>query len=333
MGGEDGTDNRGVSGTSFSEELDEFDLAFNLATVGENGTASGDLEQGIDGTTGTQDLSQGVPEIGADGTAATVVTTPAVDAGTSPAGIDDLQKSEQRYKTLQGIHKKDKDTWAEEKARYESELAALRAAGTAGTAPAQSIDSRQAFLDSLTPEQQAQLAEYEEEFATVSRMEGLKRDKALRALKQEIETWKSEIVQQLKEQGALLIPMLDRAEENDEIAHFNYLSTTHPDYERYRDDGSILVWINGKPPYLQQSLLAIYDEGSAKDVADLITDFKKETGLLGTAASPTVIVDPEKEKLKQDLSSVTTRQGAINPTHVISEDYEGAFEEAARQSS
>lgn len=60
-----------------------------------------------------------------------------------------------------------------------------------------------------------------------------------------------------------------------------------PDYDDVRD--KTLAWIDTQPAYLKAAYQQVANEGSAKDVADLITRFKKETNYVaagGTGGTP-----------------------------------------------
>lgn len=335
------TDNRGVSGTSADDDSvvvpsdDEFSAAFDLAEIGEGDGKAAIADAGTSGDSVDLTSDNDLLDDGAAGTSGTVDTS----------AVNDDGKAEQRYKTLQGIHKKDKEQWDADRAAWDEEREQLRAqiaastsgvgqnanaeAGTAGVAGM----TKQSFLDSLTDEEKLELAEYEKDWNIVSQMEGKKRDAALMSLRSELADWKNTIIAKLTEQEATLTPVLQRAEQTDMVMHFNYLAEQHPDYEQYRDDGSIEAWIASKPRYLQDSLLSIYEGGSAEDVVDLLTDFKKENNILLTsdeAADKGGAIDPAKAEKKQALTSVATGQAAINTRHGEPEDFESAFDEAVQ---
>lgn len=348
------TDNRGVSGTSAAaagEEVvvvptaEDFEAAFDLAELGE----PQDADQGTSAAAGDAGTTGDAADLAStdNGEADSVIPGTSGVSGSASVG-DDEDKNEQRYKTLQGIHKKDKETWDTEREEWEEEREQLLEQVNASTSGVQSpsagndgtaaeTTNKQNFLDSLSDDQRLQLAEYEKDFNVVSRMEGLKRDAALGSLRKEIAGWKQDVSAKLEATEATITPVLQRAEQTDMVAHFNHLQVQHPDYEQYRDDGSIEAWIASKPKYLQPGLVYVYEEGSAEDVAGLITDFKTENNILpatsnnGTSAGAD-ITDPAKEEKRQALMAVNTGKGAINPAHQLSEDFESAFDEAAQLS-
>jgi hypothetical protein len=83
---------------------------------------------------------------------------------------------------------------------------------------------------------------------------------------------------------------------------------------------------------MQDSMKKIYDEGTAEDVVDLISDFKKENSLLSNkiTQSSDNVIDIKKAEKKQALTAVVGKHGAVNPAHAVKDDYDSAFDEATR---
>ena len=256
------------------------------------------------------------------------------------------EKYEQRYKTLQGIFSHDKETWKQREAEL---LAQLEAAKTTPVLPIPTDTKKAesaAFIDSLTEEQKAQLEEYEQDFDVVSKMEGLKRSQELGKLRSEVEAWKSDVLSQLTAQATQVAPALAMAEENERNAHFNLIKSGyrledgsivsgHSDFERYRDDGSLKAWVESKPSYLRPALERAYAEGTAMDVIDLVSDFKRENNIQSTPNTPdnvlTMPINPARAAKKAALTSVTTKRGAGNISSAQATDYDSAFDEAVNK--
>lgn len=270
-----------------------------------------------------------------------------------PAGNDDAaaaadaqkledEKFEQRYKSLVGVHKHDKETWESEKAALlakieEATKTAVPAAPTQEELAAKQKPSGKSlydsFRDSLTPEQKEELDEYEKDFDIVSKMEGLKRDKAMEAFEKRLQQFQEDILSKLTPAQELFTKVADEREVQLREAHFGKISGAHPDYEKYRDDGSILNWIESKPSYLKKGMLEVYQQGEAEEVADLISDFKKENNI-AVAGAPAggdqqvVDLQARREQKRQAMQSVTGRRSPLNPAIAAPTDFEGAFEEA-----
>ncbi len=279
-------------------------------------------------------------------------TPPLADAIVQQPGESD-EKYEQRYKTLQGIHKHDRESWETEKAILLTQLEEAKKPKTPAAPAASTISettpekkaAAEAFIDSLTPEQQDELKVYEQDFDVVSKMEGIKRSVELAKLRKEMQAWKEDLTSQLDQTRtqftSQIAPAIALAEDNERESHFNVIREGytredgtavpgHGDFETYRDDGSLLKWIESKPRYLQPALKQTYEKGTAQDVVDLFTDFKRDSNITQTPEpSDNVIpISPTKAARKQALTTVTTRRGAINTGSAVASDYESAWDEA-----
>lgn len=259
------------------------------------------------------------------------------------------EKFEQRYKTLQGIHKHDRETWEIEKTKLLFDLEEAKKPKTPEVIPSPEKVAANTFVDSLTDDQKERLKVYERDFDMVSEMEGIKRGTELGKLKKEmmdtIQTWKDEFITKLTETEtnitSRIAPAVKLVEDNDQENHFSMIREGyvredgtsvpgHNDFEKFRDDGSLSAWIESKPKYLQPALKETYSKGSATDVIDLISDFKKDNNIpLTSQPSADVIpINTAKAAKKQALSTVTSRGRAVNLNVAVADDFEGAFNEA-----
>lgn len=227
---------------------------------------------------------------------------------------------EQRWKTLQGIHKHDKEAWEAEKAALLEQIEAAKKPQEPEPA------KTDAFMESLTEEQKEALKEYEADFDVVSKMEGIKRQAELDKLRKEFQAWKDEVTAQLVPAAKLVTETQTEREARAVELHFKTIRDAHEDFEKYRDDGSVLKWIETKPKYMQKSMLETYQQGTADDIVDLLTDFKTENNL--APQGNVVNMNSRKADKKAALSAVNTRRGAVNASMSVANDYEGAFDEA-----
>ncbi len=266
------------------------------------------------------------------------------------------EKYEQRYKTLQGIHKHDKETWETERTKLLSDLEEAKKPktpieDTTKKPTKEETAAADAFIDSLTPEQKEELDKYEADFDVVSKMEGIKRTREMAKLRKEMETTIQKIKEEVESKltatetnlTSRIAPAIKLAEDSDQESHFSIIREGyvredgtivpgHNDFEKFRDDGSLLAWIESKPKYLQPTLKTTYENGTATDVVDLISDFKQENNIKSIPNPPDNVVqlNPSKAAKIQALTSVTGRRGAVNASVIsaVSDDFEGAFDEA-----
>jgi hypothetical protein len=244
------------------------------------------------------------------------------------------EKYEQRYKTLQGIFKKEKESWDAKEATYISQIEEAKKAPPPPLAPKET-DIPKTLEESLSPEDKAALEEYDRDFDLVSKMEGKKRDLALKALRKEFQDFlgkaKEEFSAQLAPTQTLMQETVAERERQGEERHFSTIKEQHPDFEKYRDDGSILKWIESKPKYLQKSMMETYNEGVADDALSLLNDFKYENNIPTAQPPANVVSMGKKAERKLAMTAVTTRRGAINPSMAVAKDFEGAWDEASHR--
>ena len=243
-----------------------------------------------------------------------------------PPKAEQDETYEQRWKTLQGIHRHDKDAWGSEKAQLLSQLEEAKKPKPEATK--EQKEAAESFVDSLTDEQKKQLTEYEQDFDVVSKMEGIKRNVELAKLRKEIQVWKEEVVSKMTEQETRIAPVFEKVAQNETERHFSAIRQGHPDFETGRDDGSLQAWIKSKPKYIQPALQETYSKGTADDVIEMFNDFKRENNINIQPSDNVVRIDPEKAKKKQALTAVTSRRGSVNSSHSVASDYESAWEEA-----
>ena len=134
----------------------------------------------------------------------------------------------------------------------------------------------------------------------------------------------------LKQVGAVVNPLAASVAANDAERHETAIRAAHPD----ADEVVPLVgeWIKKQPAYLQAAYQKVYDDGSTKEVNDLFTRFKTETGYKVKPAA--VVVPPKPGPTAEEIAAgapVGTRRATPNPKGAPDkEDWDGAFDEASR---
>lgn len=130
--------------------------------------------------------------------------------------------------------------------------------------------------------------------------------------------------------GKVVTPLSEGFAEVEAERHATAVRVAHPD----TDEVVPLVdaWIKTQPSYLQDAYKKVYDNGSTKEVIDLFTRFKTETGYKATKPAPKPA--PKSGPTQEEIDSgapVGGRRAAPNPKGGTPdmENYDGAFAEAA----
>ena len=258
---------------------------------------------------------------------------------------DDEQTYEQRWRSLQGILKSKDEKYESEKIQLLTELedlkktvANLSNGNKDNKDKKKGTDKSDSLFDDLTEDEKAELSEYEKDFDSVSKMEGLKRERALKRLEDRIlETLEAKTAEIQEKIASRVQPIEESYKKSDEAAHFGTIRGSHPDFETHRDSGAILQWIETKPRYLRESMKATYEQGTAEDVVDLISDFKKENGLLETNKDDQshtdnlIDMDKRKAEKKQNLTAVITKRGSVDAGQGRTDDFDSAYNEALKK--
>ena len=242
----------------------------------------------------------------------------------------------QRWQSLQGIYRHEKDEWSNEKQKL---LTELEAAKKQVAAPVEEKNKKpdiiQELLNStnLTDEQRKELEDYDIEFDVVSKFEGLKRKTEMAKLKAEllesIDGMKKELLSQYEPLAKTVNQTVADREEAEKTAHFEAIGSAFPDFEKWRDDGSVETWIESKPSYMKDGLKAVCANGTTQQIIDLLGDFAKENNISVAPAdkSNVVPINAKKAERKAALISPISKKGAVNLNSAISEGYEDAFDE------
>ena len=139
----------------------------------------------------------------------------------------------------------------------------------------------------------------------------------------------------LNEFSGIIDPLSADHAKNAEKIHVSALKTAHPDYEKHRDSGELIEWIETQPGYKQEMYKKVYEKGQVEDVIDLFSTFKDAKGY--TEAAPEKKEEtpkkPEVEIDKKKLEDMEVIDSKASPVSGVKgsaakDDFEGAWEEA-----
>lgn len=83
-----------------------------------------------------------------------------------------------------------------------------------------------------------------------------------------------------------LTPIQESAQDAQVTAHFKAIGDAHSDYKTLIDSGNVDDWIKAMPSYLRPAASRVLDEGTADEVIELLTQYKKENGVGESKAAP-----------------------------------------------
>jgi len=167
----------------------------------------------------------------------------------------------------------------------------------------------------LSKDEQEFLSTYEKEWPEVARAEALRR----RAEYQELTTFI------FKEVADFLRPHLGDLQAVTTRTHLSELEARVPDYDDVRD--KVISWVGEQPKYLQPAYQHVIQQGTADEVADLISRWRSATGVTPTPtprARETTVLPPATKQAAAALAPVGSKRSApaagVDPS-----DFEGAF--------
>ncbi len=235
--------------TETTNETDEFADAF--AALQEPvglAAASSDTDQNADDTGATE-----VPAVAGDDAAVPATEVPAVPVSevSDPVATPAADGADARIAAL------------------EAQIAALKT--SAATPEVEPIAAPAAPV--YTTDEQATLSKYQTDWPDIAAGEALMR----RAEYQQLVGY---IFNQVRQQ---LDPALEFYQKQQGRTQYQDIVEKVSDYDDVRD--KTLAWVETQPAYLKKAYQEVANSGSAADVADLITRFKKETGYVQAPAT------------------------------------------------
>jgi hypothetical protein len=134
-----------------------------------------------------------------------------------------------------------------------------------------------------------------------------------------------------------LAPVVESVATSEQNAFRAHVISKHSDFDAVKPQ--LGAWIEQQPPYLRDAYKRAHDEGSAEEVVDLVERFKKATGVTpqqqGSSPQPNTqpavaeVKDPVDPNKAAALAPVQTKRTAPSTKGIDTNDFDGAFAEAA----
>lgn len=241
--------------------------------------------------------------------------------------IDDPALILQRYKTLQGMYRSQKQK-LEELSKGES------------TKTEEGSQQNKEDKETDIPESQAQqdkidtswvndalssdedVKEFAEEFPEIHAVleKSLKAvmERYTQAMSQAFQTLLQQIDQKYQPIASSVTQIAEK--EKDET-----IKSQHPDYSNLIQSQELKDWIDSQPKTLKKAYSEILENGSAEDMIEMLNDFKLKTGIKSTQES-----QPAPKKKPKVTPSTKNKAPSAKPP-VDMDDFEQAFYEAINE--
>jgi len=249
--------------------------------------------------------------------------------------LKDPKKLLQRYKTLQGMwraerEKRKKEEPPQEKETVEEDI----------QQPQQQVQSPEEVINRIIKD--------EEEF--VEKI--MKEDDGFKEITEEFPDLAEALSKTIKKVVAqttvrnidrtinmlqnTVVPFIQQYQESLLQQHYEAIKSAHPDFEKYVESGELEAWIQQQPERKRKYYQEIYEYGTTDEVIDLIDEFKESLGLGSKPKpKPKSVKKQNKDTRKlDDMEDISSGARPVNmgATTAPKDDFELAFEEALKTS-
>ena len=242
-------------------------------------------------------------------------------------GDDDIEDPAlilQRYKTLQGMYRSQKEKIEELQSTPQKEepIPVVDKEESASTQeeqpPAQQEVDTSWVTDALNSNDE--IKEFAEEFPEIhSVLEGSLKtvmERYTQAMSQAFQTLLQQIDQKYQPIASSVTQITEKEKDKAIEAH-------HSDYSTLIQSQELKDWIDSQPKTLKKAYSEILENGTAEDMVELLNDFKLKTGIKTPQESP------PKKKPKVAPSTKTKAPSSKPPVDM--DDFEQAFYEAVKE--
>lgn len=144
-----------------------------------------------------------------------------------------------------------------------------------------------------------------------------------KAINQQMAAIRAEVKSQLESMAKGFQPYVQQTANN---AFLTELRSLHPDFDGVRD--KFITWIKGQPKPVANAYANVVKEGTAADVAALVTVYKGT--LKSSDNQDSKETDKEKEDRLRNMEDVGSRETSTHHD-VDATDFDGAFDEAVKK--
>jgi len=119
----------------------------------------------------------------------------------------------------------------------------------------------------------------------------------------------------------------DTAEQTAVDTHLGKITDAHPDWRKIHKSGVLTTWIEQQPKFMQPGLNVVLDKGSAEDIIELFTTYKKSSGQIKPTANKTGKTARQKAKELEAVPSSSSGPPK-DKKKIAEDDYDSAWDDA-----
>lgn len=122
---------------------------------------------------------------------------------------------------------------------------------------------------------------------------------------------------------AEIAPMQQMAQDSAQDAHFNAITSAISDFDQLVESGAVQDWIKTQPSFMQPTMSAVLEKGTATQVIELFSAYKQAEGIQPGKTHPALTAQQLKDKAADIITGVKTKppksltdvpSGTIEPT-------------------
>ena len=181
-------------------------------------------------------------------------------------------------------------------------------------------------------EEKAAIAEFAKDYPEISKAFEIEQKHREYALKKLFAETLANVVGKVYED---IRPLQGTAKVVSENQHFSKIERAHPDYyELVPADASapakLEEWIDTQPALVKKVYKQVYNEGSADEIIELVSEYKRATGVVSSPQS-TSETQPKAGARKEPPAPVKSQRTAVKTSGTDPNDFMAAFDEAAEK--
>lgn len=113
--------------------------------------------------------------------------------------------------------------------------------------------------------------------------------------------------------------------------HFSAIEAVHPDMREIAGSDELTTWIDSQPTHRQRAYRSIASEGSAREVIDLLSEFKDSRKKPAAAPAASALPASTTRPAQAAVAVPAMRGGLAVAPAAVATDFDSAWEEALRR--